>query len=210
MNNGVNFYAPPGFSVSNIATKRQTNGLWGAGAAVRKAHPPPSVGLRLPSSHVGFHHTIAPGYSSCSQHCTAGVPPIRQGGGSPPVYRKRDFEHLRILQNLNGATSNSRSSDTGRLSLRLLARRQTPGNHTGRSPIRQLREALDIPSWPPTLSGPLRLVPLMPPPAYVSLLANTAGAGMVSCHWRVIRPESSGARVWRFPLVDTPSWQACN
>lgn len=33
-NTGVSFYAPPGFSVSNIAANGATNGLVGAGAAV--------------------------------------------------------------------------------------------------------------------------------------------------------------------------------
>ena len=58
---GVNFMAPPGFSVSNIAANGATNGLSGAGAAV---------------GQVGYYdyqrYVVAPGQFNFNYGYTAG------------------------------------------------------------------------------------------------------------------------------------------
>ena len=96
-NIGVNFNAPPGFSVSNIAANGQTNGLWGAGAAVGQGGY-----YDFQRSQVGSTTQFFPGYTPVAN---IAVGAYLQGAGVPQWIGSAISNTYAFFKSSNGATA---------------------------------------------------------------------------------------------------------
>jgi hypothetical protein len=95
-NTGVNFNAPPGFSVSNIAANGQTNGLLGAGGAVGQGGY-----YDFQRVQVGATTQFFPGYTPVSN---IAVGAYLQGAGVPQWLGSTISNTYAFFRSSNGAT----------------------------------------------------------------------------------------------------------
>ena len=94
---GVNFNAPPGFSVSNIAANGATNGLSGAGAAVGQGGY-----YDFQRFQVG---SVTQFFSGCTPVANVAVGAYVQGTGAPQWVASLISNTYAFFKSSNGATA---------------------------------------------------------------------------------------------------------